>query len=136
MRTVCNLIASYLDSLASTNDICVTLGTTLTFGTNLFIGIPPDTTSDFVCIIPYGGSPPHRDKYRQNPRFQITLDTSSRQKSMTVQQSIINELHMNNINGSALVTALQSTPILLDVYEGGERITSVSNYEAKHVKVV
>lgn len=135
MRTICDVVASYLDSLASSNSICSNLGTTFTFGTNLFIGIPPDTTVDYVCITPYGGSQPNSDSYRQNARFQILFDTSNRQKSLTVQQAMINELHMNNMNGSGLIIAIQSTPIILNVYEGGERIQTVSNYEVKYVKI-
>ena len=135
MRTICNIVASYLDNLATTNSICSTVGSTLTFGKNLFIGIPPSTTVDYVCITPYGGSPPDSDGYKQNPRFQILYDTSNREKSLTVQQAIINELHMNNVNGSVLIKAIQSTPIIVNVYAGGERIQSVSNYEAKHIKI-
>jgi len=135
MTTIMNSIASHLSNLSATHPACVALGTTFQFSHNMFIGIGPATESDCIDIIPYGGSSPEPDGYRQNPSIQIRSKTDSRQDGINLQQALINELHMNGLSGSGKVFAKQSIPIILGESEGGEYMICVSNYDIKHVKV-
>lgn len=134
-NTICNAVASYLEDLTATNAICSALGTTLEFGTNLFIGIEPaDKDVTTVTLIPYGGGPPLPDKYRQEPSIQIRVNSVTRQGALTVQQAIINELHMNQLNGNGQITCNNSAPLLIGSFEGGQHTISVSNFNVKHVR--
>ena len=132
--TIYNKISDYLISLSATSNVCSELGTTLTTS-NLHIGFESDTDNDSITLIPYSGAPPNSDGNRQNPSVQIRLKTSSREKSMKVQQAIINDLHMNELSGNGKMFAVQSAPSLLEDTEGGEWHISVSNYNIKHVKI-
>lgn len=135
MSTICNVVASYLETLSATQAICDALGDTLTFGTNLFIGGSEATETNIITIIPYGGSPPEIDNKRQNPSIQIESKTSSRHTGLNLQQALINTLHMNELNGNGKMRANQSMPIPLGVELGGRRMIYVSNYNIKHVKI-
>jgi len=134
-NTICNAVASYLEDLTATNAVNVALGTTMEYGRNLFIGIEPATKVDTITLTPYGGSPPNVDRQRQNPSIQIRSNTNTRQKALSVQQSLINLLSMNELNGNGFVRCNQSAPIIGGVSEGGEWIIAFSNYNIKHVKV-
>ena len=136
MATICNKVASYLSNLSATHPACVALGTAFQFSHNMFIGIGPATKSDSIDIIPYGGSSPEPDGYRQNPSIQIRSKTDSRQDGMNLQQALINELHMNGLSGNGKVYAKQSIPIIFDGgIDGGEYIICISNYDIKHIKI-
>ena len=130
-----NTLASYLTNLGATHAIPTALGTTFTFGSNLFIGIAPATSADSLTIIPYGGSAPNIDNLRQNPAIQIRSRTTSRQTAVSTQQALINNLHTNELSGGGKMFAVQSVPIFLGSDEGGEYVITVSNYEIKHIKV-
>jgi len=135
-NTICNTVASYLTDLTATNAICSALGATLSFGTNLFIGIEPaDKDVSVVTIIPYGGSPPNVDNQRQNPSVQVRVNSITRQGALTIQQSLINELHMNKLSGEGLMMSNDSAPLLIGSFEGGQKTISVSNYTVKHIKI-
>ena len=134
MSTILNTVASYLCNLSATHAITVALGTTLTFGTNFFIGGCEATEANTLTLIPYGGSPPNISN-TQNPSVQIETRTISRYIAIELQQALINFLHMNQLEGSGLIQAKQSCPILLSTERGGRLIISVSNYNIKHVKV-
>ena len=133
--TILNTVASHLTGLAITNAVCVALGTTLEFGYNIHIGIGPATSGDVLTITPYGGSSPNLDGYRQNATIQIQSKTSSRATALELQQSLINELHINELSGNGKVFAKQSAPLLLGTIEGGEHTLAVSNYDIKYVKI-
>ena len=127
----------YFGNLTATSGICTAAGTTWTEGTNLFVGFEAQATHCLV-IHPYGGGPPTPEGDRQEARIQIMYKSPTRRKVLNVQQSIINTLHNNtNICASSngRVSAIQSTPIVLGVREGGESVISVSNYTVKHTKI-
>ena len=135
MSTILNTVASYLTDLSATHSITTALGTTLTFGTNLFIGGCEATEANTITLIPYGGSAPNIDGNRQNPSIQIESRTTSRYKGIEFQQALINFLHMNELGGQGLVQANNSIPIPLGTERGGRYIIMVSNYHVKHIKV-
>lgn len=122
MATILNNIASHLINLSATHAITNAFGTTLTFGTNLFIGGCEATETNTITLIPYGGSPPNKDGNRQNPSVQIESRTNSRYKGIETQQALINELHMNQLSGQGLIQANQSIPIILGTEKGGRYI--------------
>jgi len=137
MTTIVKEIYKYLDNLTATNPICVSLGTTLSGGSNLFMMLEPADATQCITIIPYGGGRPNTDKNRFESSVQIRLKTSSRQKALETMQSVIENLHMNDnvcasMNG--LMMANQSLPIIFDVLEGGKYIISISNFSIIHTK--
>jgi len=134
-NTIGNTVASYLTSLAATNEICSALGTTFTFGTNLFLHSEPTNDTDMVTIIPYGGYSPETDKIRQNPAIQLRMKSTSKNTLMSTQQAMINKLHLNQLGGNALMISNTSTPMIIGVLEGGEYTIAVTNFRLKHVKV-
>jgi len=134
-NTICNVVASYLQDLTATHPLCVTLGTRLVPGTNLYIAGDIATTVNSLNIVPYGGIAPNNDGNRQNPYIQIESRTTSKGKALGVQQDLINLLHMNELNSGGLVQAVQSAPILLEAQRGGEYFKAVSNYSVKHIKI-
>lgn len=133
--TICNTVASYLGALTATNPVNVALGTTMEFSRNLFIGIEPATTVDTITITPYGGGAPNVDGQRQNPSIQIRSKTSTRQKALSVQQSLINLLSKNDLSGNGFIRCNQSAPILGGLTEGGQWMIAFSNYDIKHIKI-
>jgi len=137
-NTICNVVASFLQDLSATHALCVTVGTRLVPGTNMYIAGEEATTGNSINIIPYGGGPPNIDGNRQNPRIQIESRTTSKAKALGVQQDLINLLHMNNLvtgTGRGFTQALQSAPILLGAEGNGKYFIAVSNYEIKHLKI-
>lgn len=134
MITVSNTIASVLANYTATQSICAELGTTLTFGTNMFINLEPEMDDDSLTIISYGGGSPNNDTHRQNPAIQLRLKTNSNRRAETTQQALINTLHMHKLGGKGLMQAVQSAPIILGRPESGEKIVSVSNYNVKYIK--
>ena len=135
-NTICNVVASYLSDLTATNPICVALGTTLQTGTNLYIGVEPAGKSvSIVTLIPYGGSPPMADRYRQEPSIQVRVNSVTREGALSIQQALINELHMNQLNGNGQITCNNSAPLFIGSFEGGRHTISVSNYNVKHIKI-
>ena len=88
MNTICNVIASYLETLSATQAICDALGDTLTFGTNLFIGGSEATETNIITIIPYGGSPPEIDNKRQNDCHSIKCVTLSKRSKLKIEPVI------------------------------------------------
>ena len=133
-----DLIASsfktYFESLTATNDIISEFGTTLTHGTNLFIGFDEDVDESIV-ITPYGGEPPSVEGDRQNPAIQIGVKSASRARSFKTSQAIINNLHGNKSICTGRVQARDSSPIPLKVDESGRTLTTITNYYIKHVKL-
>lgn len=130
---IASSLKTYLLTLTATNTVCTELGTHFTFGTNLFIGIEPETTN-CVTIIPYPGGPPTSDGSRQESAIQMRVKADSIRKSLRTSQSIINLLH-NNDKMSGKCTAVQSSPIILGVQEGGESVITVSNFVIKHIRL-
>ena len=135
MSTILNTVASYLCNLSATSSICVSLGTTLEFSRNLFIGGCEATETNTITLIPYGGSPPNNDGYRQNPSVQVESRTTSRYKGLETQQALINWLHMHELGGQGLVQANNSIPIPLGTERGGRYVLYVSNFNIKSLKV-
>jgi len=131
--TIADEMKDYFANLTATNAICVDFGATFLFGTNLSIGAELNSS---VCltVVPSGGRPPdNRDKYHSS--VMIHFKTQTRQKALSVMQSIINELHMNNkCVTPGKVFAVQSTPILMGVRDGGQEVIAVANFDIKHVK--
>ena len=135
MATIYDKVKDYIESLVAGNEIVDAAGTTFTFGTNLFIGIEPDTSIDTITVTPYGGSAPAVDNQRQNTTIRIRFKTSNKRKALIVTQAIINDLHRNELDGNGLMTANQSSPIIEEILEDGEWIVSISSFNIKHVKV-
>ena len=127
----------YLDGLSATHEINVNLGTILSFGNNLFMPIEQPNIATCLTIIPYGGSSPNIDKYRQDSTFQIRLKARGIHSSMKGMQSIINDFHMNTsicASSPGLVKAIQSTPTIAG-WEEDEYILVVSNYSVANIKL-
>ena len=131
---IVNVVASYLDNMSATHSICDALDTTFTFGSNLFIGIEPNTTVDTMTIIPYGGPPPNVDKYRQETALQLRFKTSSRYKSLSVQQACIDNLDSNYLSGNGYMRANSSAPLIIGSIDNDRWIVSVSNFTVKYIK--
>jgi hypothetical protein len=139
-----NIIAAefkkYFAGLASTHEVCAALGTTLSASSNLFIGIEPSNEIATRCLtlIPYAGAPPSPEGDRQESNVQIRLKIPDSEAGWKTMQSIINDLHGNeDVCASCYgrVSAIQSSPILLEIQEGGEFYIFVSNYSVKHTKL-
>jgi len=131
---IINSVASYLCDLSVTHPICDKLDSTLTFGSNLFIGIEPIKTVSTITLIPYSGSPPNMDNQRQTAALQIRLRTNSRYKSLSVQQACIDNLHTNTLNGNGKMYSRDSAPIIIKSEEGDKWIISVTNFTVKYIK--
>ena len=131
---VASSLKTYLGDLTATNTICDELGAALTFGTNLFIGIEPETTN-CITIIPYPGGPPTHDGSRHESSLQMRVKANTSIKSFRVSQSLINTLHNNTSICAGRFSALQSTPVMLNVQEAGDNFITVSNFSIKHVKI-
>ncbi len=137
-EVIVNEVAKYLDSLAATNTINDSLGTILSLGKNLFVVFEQPNIATCLTVLPYGGNPPNKDGYRQGGNFQIRLKARNIHSSLKGMQAIINTFHMNqNICASTngVVEAIQSSPIVLGVEEGGEYILTVSNYKVRYIKL-
>lgn len=137
-RVISNEFQKYIDGLSATNTICTSFGATLTFGANLFVDTEPAIATQTITIIPFPGAPPDKDRYKYESAVQIRVKGKSVQKSLETSQALINILHENSkvcASQPGKVTADQSTPILLEVLEGGKWIVSVSNFTIKHIKL-
>lgn len=137
-RVITNEFQKYFVDLTATNEICSALGTTLTFGTNLFVDHEPGVATQCVTIYAYGGSSPNVDSQRQNPSVQVRVRANSIQKAVETSQSMINVLHFNQnvcASGNGQVYAIQSAPITLGYTEGGEWAITTTNYRVKHIKL-
>jgi len=132
---IADRLASYLTGLSATSEIPTALGTRLVATTNLFVGFEVYTSVDSITLIPYPGSPPNKDGYRQESSVQIRLKTSTTEKAMKVGQAIVNHLHMRQISGKARIQALNSGPLVLGRIEGEEWCISTVNFSIKHFKV-
>ena len=131
---VASSLKTYLGNLTATNTICDELGAALTFGTNLFIGIEPETTN-CITIIPYGGGSPTHDGSRQESNLQVRVKARTAMVSFKTSQSVINTLHNNTSICKGRFSAIQSTPIMLNVQEAGDNFITVSNFSIIHVKI-
>jgi hypothetical protein len=135
VTTLSSKIASYFESLEATSTVCSVLGSTLTFGTNLFINYEPEVSS-CVSVIQYSGEPPAPDGNKYNSSFQVRVKNSSRATGEQVSQAVINLFHQNGkIVPHGLVTANNSAPLLLYVRSGGEEAVFVSNFTVKYIKL-
>lgn len=137
-RTIGDEFQKYFANLTATSDICDTLGTTLVFGTNLFVGYEPASATRCITITPYDGDPPNIDKERQTSYVQIRVKTPSNRTSFETSQSIINALHCNkNVCASqpGKVFAIQSTAMPLEYQQGGELLVTISNFQVKYIKL-
>lgn len=132
---IVDVVASYLESRTATNEICNALGTPLERGVNLFLGFMPDEDYDSVTLIPYSGSPPEQDGYRQNPSIQINVRSTSRATALKTGQALINQLHENDLKGKGKMIAGGSSPMLFKLEEGEEWVIAVTNFDLKHIKV-
>jgi hypothetical protein len=134
MATILNAIASDLEDLSATHTLCAAFGTTFT-DENLLLGFEQESDVDVVTIIPFGGTPPNNDGYRQDTYVQVRMKVTSRQVAIEAHQELINYLHNNQLNGNGKVFALQSAPSITDAHESGKWVVSTSNYSIKHVKI-
>jgi len=138
MSTIPNEFSKYFNNLTATHPICDALGTTLNEGSNLFIYTEPVEATMCVTIIPYGGAPPEPDNYKYETGVQVRLKANSRKRAIETMQAIIHDLHGNgsvcaSTNGK--VMANQSSPIIFEIQEGGERIITIANFRVKHIKL-
>jgi len=132
-NTIANLVASNLMNLTATNPICSALETTFS-ASNLFIDFEPDSSLSTISLCPYGGSPPNKDRHRQNPSIQIRMKTDSRKKGLSTQQEFIDYFTYRAINNTAILTPVQSAPISFKTKESGRWIIYVTNYNVKYIK--
>ena len=137
---IVNELVKYFESLTATNAICEEVSNTFTSGSNLFVGYEPsvDIAATSLTIIPYFGAPPSPEGDRQESYVQIRFKTSEIETGLRTMQSIINTLHNNtdacaSCNGR--ITAVQSTPMILEFFEGGEYLVTVANFGIKHTKL-
>lgn len=137
-NVIINEFRKYFDRLTATNPICVALGDTFTSGSNLFVIIEPSTATKCLTITPYSGSSPRADRLKYESSVQIRLKIRDRQKGIRTMQEIINTIHCNtNVCASAnsKCFAVQSSPIVLEMYEGGQYLAYISNFIIKHTKL-
>lgn len=137
-KTVANEVRKYLDGLTATSNICVSFGTTLTSGTNLFMYVEPGKKVNMITIIPYSSGPPTPEGNRHDNSFQLRVKHSRNASCVETGQALINILHNNtkvcaSVNGR--VSARQSSPIPLEIQEGGEYMIVVANFGVKHIKI-
>jgi hypothetical protein len=135
---ISNEFRKYFTRLTATAPICVSYGKRLTSGTDLFVIMEPSTATKCITVIPYGGAPPTPEGDRHESAIQIRLKIKDRQKGIRTMQQIINTLHGNTdvcASAKSRVYAVQSTPIVMDMYEGGEYIAYISNFIVKHTKL-
>lgn len=132
--TICNTVASYLTTLTATSNLYSDFGAVLTFGTNLFLYLEPDTPSSCITLIPYQSPGPDQSGYKYESYIQIRVKSTTRQKVINTGQCLINILH-NKEGSSYKIYALNSTPYIFDIRDGGAEIVSVSNYKIKHIRV-
>lgn len=130
-----DVVASYLQDLTATHEICNALGTVLVEDNNLFVGFRPDTNTDSITLIPYSGSPPEIDGYRQNPSIQVMIKSTNRATALKTGQAFINKLHENTLNGKGKMFAIDSSPMIFGNLEGEEWVISIVNFNLKHVKI-
>lgn len=131
---IVDVVASYLQDLTATNEICSALGATLVEGSNLFVGFLPDTDSDSITLIPYSGGAPEVDGFRQNPSVQINVKSTSRATVLKTGQALINKLHENELKGKGKMFARDSSPMIFKNIEGEEWVLSIVNFDMKIVK--
>jgi len=135
-ETLSHKFKDYLAALTSTSLLYTNLGTTLIFGTNLFITFEKDyNATQVLTIIPYGGSPPSDEGDRQEGNIQIRLKTPSRSRLISTLQGLINTLHNNTAITTGRVVSNQSNPIVLGAIEGGEEVIGTINFTVKHIKI-
>jgi hypothetical protein len=137
-NVIINELRKYFDRLTATNPICTALGTTLTSGTNLFVIIEPSNSTKCLTIIPYSGMRPDADRKKYESSVQIRLKIRDRQKGIRTMQEIINTLHGNTdlcASAKSKCFAIQSSPTVLEMYEGGQYLAYVSNFIIKHIKL-
>lgn len=137
-RHICNEFKRYLGNLTATSTVATALGTTLTFGSNLFIDVEPAIATQLVTVISLPGAPPSLEGERQESNVQIRVKAKTVQKSVETTQALINKLHNNtNVCASSAgkVYAEQSSPFIIGHQEGGNYTITVSNYTIKHVKL-
>lgn len=137
-NSIVNEFRKYFHRLTATNPVCVALGTRLRSSTNLFVLEEPSTATRCLTIIPYGGLGPTSEGDRHENNLQLRLKIRNRQKGLRTMQEIINRLHGNTdvcASAKSRVYAIQSSPIPLEVYEGGQYIAFISNFVVKHIKL-
>ena len=130
-------VANYLNNLNATQEVNVTLGTTLNLGNNLFVVYEPQTTATTVTIIPYGGLPPNVDNYRREANFQIRIKGKGIHSSLKAGQALIDLLHTNEdvcASTPGKVFAIQSAPIPIG-WEQDEFLLVTCNFKVKYVKL-
>lgn len=133
--TLTSEIKDYLESLSATNPVCSALGTTLNFGSTLFINHEPET-SPCVTVYSYSGAPVGPDGYKYEARFQMRVKHSSKETGEEVAQALINDMGYNmSVVPKGLVQALTSIPLPFASREGGEDTVFVSNFTVKYVKL-
>jgi hypothetical protein len=91
-----------------------------------------------LTIIPYAGSGPASDRKKYESAVQIRLKIRDRQKGIRTMQEIINTLHGNTdvcASAKSKCFAVQSSPIVLEMYEGGQYLAYISNFIVKHIKL-
>ena len=73
--------------------------------------------------------------YKYASYVQIRTKTDSVNTGLNTQQSLIGQLHMNELNGRGLMMSLNSAPLLIGTMEGGEYVICVTNYKIRHIKI-
>lgn len=136
--TITDEFKKYFVALTATSPIVSSFGTTFVLGSNLYVGEENGKAVNMLTIYPTGGSPPNKDRLRQNSTVQIRIKSKSNSVGLRTMQDIINILHQNdNVCASAAgkVYALQSTPLILGKIEGGKFSIFTSNYRILHNKL-
>ena len=137
-NTISNEYRKYFDRLTATSPICVSYGGVFTSGTNLFVNIEPSSATKCITVIGYGGAPPRPDNNRYESGVQIRLKIRNKEKGIRTMQEIINRLHENTdicASANSKTFAVQSSPALVDTYEGGQYVAYVANFICKHIKL-
>ena len=131
-------VGTYFVGLASSHEILTNFNATLfEANTNLFYLIEPESPTNSVTLIPYGGSPPStRHRGAQNPRFQVRVRNTSVAKAYKTTQAVINDLHMNDNVGSNIpmkIFAVQSAPMFMG-WDNEDYPVYVANFDVLLIK--
>lgn len=130
-----SFITDVKDYIAASTAIEGVFGTSITFGTNLFISFEPDTPDNCITVYPTSSLGP-TDERKYNSAFQVRVRATSFTTAFNTCQKIIDSMHRNGdvlTNSKGLILAMNSQPIYL-IRDDNKRSIVVSNFHSKHIR--
>lgn len=67
-----------------------------TVGTDIFVGMMPDTTNNCIAVYEYSGEPPENVGYVEHPRLSIKVRNATYSNGMGKARNILYKLHTLN----------------------------------------